>query len=251
MDEEITALADQQRELDDLLAGRSEADWRLPSRCEGWSVADVMTHLCQTDEMAVASVRGRYDDVLAELLAGVDAPTGMDEAIDAMVRRDRDVPLDVLRERWAAASTEQVAALSSCDPHARVPWVVGTLSARTLTTTRLAETWIHTGDVAWAFGRRPEPTDRLRLIARLAWRTLPHAFAIHGLELSGPVAFELAGPQGDRWSFRGEEPARTTITGDAAELCEVAARRTPAEATSLHGTGPDAATVLSVVRTWA
>jgi uncharacterized protein (TIGR03084 family) len=251
MDDEITALAAQQQELDDLLAGRSEADWRLPSRCEGWSVADVMTHLCQTDEMAVASVRGDYHDVLGRLLAGIDAPDSMDDAIDAMVSRDRDVPIDDLRRRWAAASSDQVAALSSCDPHARVPWVAGTLSARTLATTRLAETWIHTGDVAWAFGLEPEATDRLRLIVRLAWRTLPHAFSIHDLELSGPVAFELTGPNGDDWSFRGDEPARTTITGDAAELCAVASRRTPVEATSLHGTGPDAATVLSVVRTWA
>jgi hypothetical protein len=53
------------------------------------------------------------------------------------------------------------------------------------------------------------------------------------------------------WSFRGDGPVLTTITGDAGELCEVAARRVPAERTSLKGTGPDATTVLAVVRTWA
>lgn len=30
----------------------------------------------------------------------------------------------------------------------RVPWVVGEMAARTLCTTRLSETWIHTTDVA-------------------------------------------------------------------------------------------------------
>ena len=74
------------------------------------------------------------------------------------------------------------------DPHARVTWVAGELSARTLATTRLAETWIHTGDVAPAFGSS-SPTVRLWHIARLAWRTLPYAFARPGA--TGPVAFEL------------------------------------------------------------
>jgi hypothetical protein len=46
--------------------------------------------------------------------------------------------------------------------------VPGELSARTLATTRLAETWIHAGDVAGALGVTLPPTDRLRPIARLA-----------------------------------------------------------------------------------
>ena len=62
------------------------------------------------------------------------------------------------------------------DLSTRVRWVAGDLSARTLATTRLAETWIHTGDIASAIGIEPVATDRLRLIARLAWRTLPYAF---------------------------------------------------------------------------
>lgn len=253
MHEEITALDDQQRELDDLLAARPDADWHLMSRCEGWTVADVMTHLCQSDEIAAAGAQGSFDEVVTRLfpVSGDDRPGSLDEAIDLMVAAERGAPIPELRARWKAASGAQIEALRSCDPHARVPWAVGTLSARTLATTRLAETWIHTGDVAFAFGVRLEPTDRLRLIARLAWRTLPHAFEINGLRMSGPVAFELTAPDGGAWSFHGEEPALTTITGDAAELCEVAARRIPAERTALRGTGPDAATVLSVVRTWA
>ena len=78
-------------------------------------------------------------------------------------------------------------------------------------TTRLAESWIHTGDIASAFGIEPAPTNRLRAIARLAWRTLPYAFAQAGLALSGPVALDLVGPDGDRWDFVHDAPAVTTI----------------------------------------
>jgi hypothetical protein len=41
-----------------------------------------------------------------------------------------------------------------------VTWVAGQLSIRTLTTTRLAETWIHAGDVRNALGLAPVATDQ-------------------------------------------------------------------------------------------
>lgn len=77
--------------------------------------------------------------------------------------------------------------LSACDPRRRLPWAVGELPARTLATTRLAVTWIHTGDVAWALGVDLAPTERLWHVARLAWRTLPYAFGRSGQTLRGTV----------------------------------------------------------------
>ena len=251
MDDEIAALEAQHHELDDLLAGRPDGDWALPSRCEGWTVADVMIHLAQSSEFAIASARDSFGEAIGGMMAGLGSPTSMDDAVEAMVAHDRDVPVSDVRARWEAAAAGQVAALRDRDPRDRVEWVMGEFSARTLAVTRLAEVWIHTGDVAWAFGITPEPTDRLRPIARLAWRTLPHAFQINGIEMTGPVAFHLTGPGGDTWDFEGDEPALTTITGSAAELCSVAARRLPASGTALQGTGPDAEAVLEVVRTWA
>ena len=95
------------------------------------------------------------------------------------------------------------------------------------------------------------PSERLRLIARLAWRTLPYAFGVAGLTLAGPVAFRLVSPGGDPWEFLPEEPAITTIRGPATDLCAVAARRIDPAATALHGDGPDVAAVLALVRTYA
>jgi uncharacterized protein (TIGR03084 family) len=129
--------------------------------------------------------------------------------------------------------------------------VAGQLAVRTLATTRLAEAWIHTGDVAIAFGPLPAATDRLRLVARLAWRTLPYAFTRAGRTMAGPVAFELVGPSGDEWRFAPDEPAATTIRGSALELCLVAGQRAHASQTGLTGDGPDTAAVLALVRTFA
>jgi uncharacterized protein (TIGR03084 family) len=252
MDDILHALTDQQAELSALLDGLDRAEWDSPSPCEGWTVADVVLHLAQTNEMAIGSVRHRLPEVLALLTAGL-APTAadVDAGAAAMVEAQRDVPPESIRRRWQDSTDELAALLTAADPHERVTWVAGELSIHTLATTRLAETWIHTGDVADAVHLALVPTDRLRHVARLAWRTLPYAFARAGRELNGPVAFDLVAPAGGAWIFEPEGVARTTIRGDGVELCRVAARRVEPSATGLVGVGPDAEAVLELVRTYA
>jgi uncharacterized protein (TIGR03084 family) len=260
----LDALAAEQDELSTLLAGLSDADWARPSRCVGWTAADVVLHLAQTNEMAIGSARGVLADVLARLVGGAGPAASVDEGAELMVARERGQPVALLYERWRSGVDELRAALGACDPHQRVTWVAGELSVTTLATTRLAETWIHAGDVAAAVGVVTAPTDRLWHIARLAWRTLPYAFARAGRSLAGPVAFELRAPNGGEWVFAPDsaaDPARvapdtddepaTVVRGPAEELCLVAARRLAPADTTLTGTGPDAEAVLALVRTYA
>jgi uncharacterized protein (TIGR03084 family) len=251
LDAVATALADQQAELSGLLAGRDEAGWQRPSRCEGWTVGDVVLHLTQTNEMAIASVDGRFAEYLEAVGRDLGPATSVDDGAALMVARERDRPIAALRDRWQSTVDEFLQRLQTADLHERVTWVAGELSVRTLVTTRLAETWIHTGDVAYGLGVQLEPTERLRHVARLAWRTLPYAFARAGRELTGPVAFELRGPTGERWDFIPDDPPLTTIRGDGAELCLIAARRVEPIGTALTGEGPDVAAVLDLVRTYA
>jgi uncharacterized protein (TIGR03084 family) len=247
----VAALAAQQHELSGLLSGLDDAGWRRPSRCEGWSVADVVLHLAQTNEMAIGSAQGRFAEAIMELTEGLGMAESVDDGAALMVEHDRGHPPAAVRERWETSAAGLRQALAACDPHGRVTWVAGELSARTLATTRLAETWIHTGDVAAALDVVLPPTDRLWHIARLAWRTIPYAFERAGRTLAGPVAFELTGPSGDAWDFSLDAPADTRIRGDAVELCLVAARRVEPDDTALVGDGPDAAAVLELVRTYA
>ena len=252
MDEILDALAEQHAELSRLLAPLDEAGWTAPSRCEGWDVADVVLHLAQTDQLAVGSATGRFAEVAAGLAGSSNGPVAsVDEGVERMVARERGQDHAALRDRWESGTRELRRVLGDADPHARVEWVAGQLSVRTLTTTRLAETWIHTGDVADALGVTPEAGERLRHIARLAWRTVPYAFAREGRELSGPVAFELTGPGGDEWTFTPDEEPATVVRGDALELCLVAGRRADPAATGLEAEGPDAEAVLELVRTYA
>ena len=249
----LSDLADQHAELAGLLDGLDATESARPTPCEGWSVADVVLHLAQTDEMALGSATGRFAETLEALAGDLRFAADVDEGADRLVAAQRDLGPDRIVERWALGTAALRAAFAAIDPSERLTWVAGQLSARTLATTRLAETWIHTGDVATALDRDLAPTPRLRHIARLAWRTLPYAFTQAGLELTGPVALRLVGPDGEQWNFEPNDeggPA-TVIRGPALDLCRVAARRVDPSTTALLGTGPDAEHALRLIRTYA
>jgi uncharacterized protein (TIGR03084 family) len=245
-----TALAEQHAELRGILESLTPDEWNVPSSCAGWTVSDVVLHLAQTDEIAVASLDGMMEQIFVRL-ADEHPGENVDDLAAAAVARERGAePADVLA-RWIEWADTVRARFAETDPSHRVRWVAGQMAARTLATTRLAECWIHTGDIADPLGIVRVPGERLQLIARLAWRTVPYSFARAGRKLSGPVAFELTGPLGVRWDFVPDGEPLTTIRGDADDLCAVASRRVGPESTSLTGEGPDAEAVLELVRTWA
>jgi uncharacterized protein (TIGR03084 family) len=248
----IDALAAQHAELRSLIEPCTDRDWLRPTPCEGWDVGDVLLHLVQTDELAVTSARGDLDELRDGFLGNRDERSlTVDAAAAAQVEVERAIGGAAIAARWERSSASLLAEVRAGDPHRRVTWVSGQLSLQTLVATRLSEAWIHTGDIAEALGVELVPTDRLRHISRLAWRTLPYAFARAGLELSGPVALDLVGPAGDRWQFTPDAPPTTTIRGSASEFCAVAARRVKPAQTTLVGEGPDADMVLELVRTYA
>lgn len=250
MDELQAALEEQHDELGTILGDLADGDWHLPTRCPGWAIGDVVLHLAQTDDLATASIEGRFAEAMEAATRGLGPATSIDEGAGQMVAAEGWPSGPVVLDRWRQSADRVRAVLGGADPHARVQWVAGQLSARTLVTTRLAECWIHTGDVLDALGRPVTSSPRLRHIARLAWRTLPYAFARAGATLGGAVAFDLVGPAGEQWRF-GEPDAATVVRGDALDLCQVAGQRAAATSTGLTASGPDAEAVLALVRTFA
>jgi uncharacterized protein (TIGR03084 family) len=252
VDDLLTALAAQHAELADLVDGCSDDDWARPTRCAGWDVAAVLLHLAQTDEMATASARAELEPLADGLMGRLEDQTvSVDDAAAWQVEVERAAGGAAIRRRWHTASQEMRDALGAADPHERVTWVTNQLSVHTLTATRLSECWIHTGDIASALDVDLAPTDRLRFVARLAWRTLPYAFARAETAMHGPVALDLVGPDGEQWRFDPDTEPRSTIRGSAVEFCDVAARRVEPDDTDLVGEGPDARAVLRLVRTYA
>jgi uncharacterized protein (TIGR03084 family) len=248
----VDCLAEQHAELRTLVEGCSDTDWQRSTRCEGWDIGDVLLHLALSDELATDSARGELDSFEDGILGPRDdSRISVDDAAAKQVASERALGGAAIASRWSGSSIRLLAELGAGDPHRRVTWISGQFSMQTLATTRLAEAWIHTGDIASALGTEVASTDRIRHIARLAWRTIPYACMEADTSLSGPVALHLVGPSGDRWDFLPDDTPVTTISGSAVEFCKVAGRRINPKDTALVGVGPDADTVLSLVRTYA
>ena len=253
MSDIIEALREQNHELLSMITGLAEDELALPSACRGWSVSDVLLHLAQTNEAAAASATGQLAGVAGEWAKSDSrVVTNVEDNVAGAVERERGASGTEILARWVKSADDMVEALEACDPAARVQWVAGDMAPRTLATTRLAETWIHTGDICVGLGIDQSQTDRIWHIARLVHRTLPYSFLRSECEPTGAVRFELTSPTDEQtvWCF-GEDDAETAITGPALDLCHVAGQRASAKETSLHGAGPDATTVLRIMRTFA
>ncbi|HKY68151.1 MAG TPA: maleylpyruvate isomerase family mycothiol-dependent enzyme, partial [Acidimicrobiales bacterium] len=100
MQEVTAALADEHGALAAMLGGVDADGWAAPSRCPGWSVSDVVLHLAQTDEMAVASLDGTFDAVLARFAEGLGPAADVDAGAGAAVERERGASGPEVFTRW-------------------------------------------------------------------------------------------------------------------------------------------------------
>jgi uncharacterized protein (TIGR03084 family) len=227
--------------LEGILGQLTEAQWLTESGASGWSVADVVLHLAQSEETVVASASG------ADPREGVAGT--VDDWAARKVAAERAAPAEVFA-RWKKARDAAADALRTADPQAPVHWVAGPVKPATLATTRLAEHWAHGLDITEPLGIDYPDTDRLRHIAWLAHRTLPYAFSRAG-EAPAAVRCSLTAPDGaTAWTF-GPDDTESGISGPAGAFCRVAAQRLAPEASGLQVTGPHGAAALRVVRTYA
>lgn len=220
--------------LDALVEARDESQWRERTPAAGWSVTDTIEHLWVSERAATASVRD-----------GRDPLSGGHESHEVVGR-------DELLVAWRVAREETLAAFAGLDDRDRVPWGGRRMAARSLATARLMETWAHGLDCFAAFGVPAVDTPRLRYVAWLGWKTLPHAFAVAGVEPTGApesLRVDVVAPDGARvWSY-GPSDARDVIRGPAGDWCRVVTHRLRAPRQSrLTACGPLGSQALGVAR---
>jgi uncharacterized protein (TIGR03084 family) len=238
-------LATEEERLENILLGLDEAQWLSASGAAGWTIADVVLHLAQSEEGVEATAAHR------RLSTGLAAAAGgtMDDRAAQAVQAERAAPAEVFA-RWQHARQAGLTALRAADPDQPVQWVAGPVKPATLATTRLAEHWAHGLDIAGPLGIQFPDTERLRHIAWLAHRTLPYALSVAG-QPPAAVRCELTAPdEADTWRF-GPPDAESAITGTAGDFCRVAAQRLDPARSGLRASGPHGAAALRVLRTYA
>ena len=233
--------------LRELVAGLGEDAWRQPTPAPGWSIADQISHLAHFDEVAVQAAT-RPQEFSAEL-AAADGTGGIDP--DSIAEQYRTMRPAELLSWFDEARVGLLATYRPMHPSVRVPWYGMHMSAASMLTARLMETWAHGQDIADALGTRREPTARLRHVAHLGVAARPYSFAAHGRPVpEQKVRVELISPGRDMWLW-GPPEAADRVAGSALDFCLAVTQRRHLDDTSLVISGPVAAEWMSIAQAFA
>jgi uncharacterized protein (TIGR03084 family) len=244
----LSDLADEGDALDAVVAPLDAAAWATPTPADGWTIAHQVGHLLWTDEIALqAAVDADGFLAMAQELVGTGGLTAVDEAAHELAA----LPAVTLLARWRAGRTGLRAALGAVPQGTRLPWFGPPMSATSMATARLMETWAHGQDVHDALGLVMEPTSRLRHVAHIAVRTLGFSHVINDLPVpTEPVRVELQAPDGTTWSW-GPLDATQRVTGPALDFCLLAVQRRHRDDVDVVATGAAADRWLDVIQAFA
>ncbi|HEX2073450.1 MAG TPA: TIGR03084 family metal-binding protein [Geodermatophilus sp.] len=240
-------LAREGQDLDDLVADLPAAEWASPTPAVGWTIAHQIAHLAWTDEVALRAATDP-DGFRADRDA-----TGPDLSgqVDAAAAAGAAVPVAQLLARWRASRARLVSALTALPPGTSLPWFGPDMSAPSMATARLMETWAHGVDVRDALGRPVLATSRLRAVAHLGVRTRDFAFRQHSLRPPGAeFRVELTGPDGEVWTW-GPAEADQRVTGPVLDFCLRVTQRRHRDDLALHAVGADADRWLDLAQAFA
>lgn len=216
---------------------------KIPTPAAGWTVAHQVGHLTWTDEWTVLACTD--PEGFGARMAAIRSLKVVDEGAAELAQRP-----DLL-ELWRAGRGRVVEVLRAVPEGTRLPWFGPPMSATSMATARLMETWAHGLDVADGLGVTVEATPRLRHVAHLGVRTRDFAYSVHGLEPPAePFRVELSGPGGELWAW-GPADAGQRVTGPALDFCLLVTQRRHRDDLSLQARGVDAERWLGIAQAFA
>ncbi len=233
--------------LDALVGGLPAQQWATPTPAAGWTIAHQVGHLLWTDRVALLSITD--ESAFVDLVAS--AQPRIATFVDDAAAEFAAMPPDHLLTDWRRTRGQLHDALLAVPDGRKLMWFGPPMSAPSMATARLMETWAHGLDVADALGVAVEPSLRLKPIAHLGVRTRDFAFTVHGLTPPAePFRVELSAPDGTLWVW-GPQDAAQTVTGSALDFCALVTQRRPRAELDVVAHGPDAQTWLTIAQAFA
>ncbi len=245
----LTDLDGESADADRLVAGLPPDRWAAPTPAAGWTIAHQIAHLLWTDERSLlaATDADGFQQALQDL---ADSPDPL-RFVDAGAQELAVLPPEQLLTRWRRGRAALRAALAAVPSGVRLPWYGPPMSAASMATARIMETWAHGQDLADTLGVVREPTARLRHIAHLGVRTRDFAYAANALDAPAePFHVALAAPDGDTWTW-GPDDAAQRVTGPALDFCLLVTQRRHRADLALLAEGPDADRWLDIAQAFA
>jgi uncharacterized protein (TIGR03084 family) len=234
-------------ELDALVADLPPDRWAESTPATGWTIAHQIAHLLWTDRVALTAVTDEAG--FAEVLADATKdPTGF---VDAGAEELAALSAECLLANWRQTRARLHDELLNVADGRKLPWFGPPMSAASMATARLMETWAHGLDVADTLGVKRPATARLRSIAHIGVRTRDFAFSINGLTPPPePFRVELRAPDGTTWSW-GPDDAAQRVTGSAEDFCMLVTQRRPRADLDVTTDGAEAEKWLSIAQAFA
>jgi uncharacterized protein (TIGR03083 family) len=239
-----TAVLRQRQRLGDVLTTLDEAQWSAPSRCEGWSVRDVVAHLAGTNRFWALSISAGLAGEPTRLLAAFDPVATPAQLVEAQRSL---TPAEVLDkyETGVAAIAEVLAAVEGEGWEIVAEAPPGHVSVRAVAAHALWDAWVHERDILLPLGLDPvEEPDEVALSLRYAAALGPAFTAAKGTGRRGVLAVEATDPDlrftvevGDEVVVRDGSagPDAPCLRGPAVDLLEGLSFRAPLD----HDLGPD------------
>jgi uncharacterized protein (TIGR03083 family) len=158
--------------LDAYFSGLGAVDWAKPSRCEGWSVRDVLAHLLASEDYNRASLEGGFSEWVTALVA--KGATDINSFNDLGVRELADRAPDQLLTDWRVANALTRAKFRERDGD-DVDTSVGAYPARWQAFHLAFELAVHADDVG-------VPVTGAEADGRVAWEAAFGRFALKELD---------------------------------------------------------------------
>lgn len=259
LDDVLADLEAEGKAVEALVTPLDEAGWRTTTPAEGWDVATTISHLLWTDETSLKAIAGTLDPAAKGpwdevVLAALEDPTGFVDTA-ALALAGEHTGADLL-SRWQASRVALDAALRAVPDGQKLMWFGPPMSAASMGTARLMETWAHGLDVADALGVSTGSTgygatDRIRHVASIGYRTRNYSFVNNGLEAPAEqFRVSLKAPSGEVWEF-GPEDAAQSVAGSAYDFCALVTQRLHRADTDLVAHGADADRWLDIAQCFA
>jgi uncharacterized protein (TIGR03083 family) len=226
----------QRRRLVELLAGLDETQWAAASRCEGWTVRDVIAHLVGVDQFwavsagaALAGEPTRYLQAFDPVATPAQMVDGMqDLAPAAMLERFGD-GVEALADLLGGLDEERWSVVAEAPP--------GHVSLHALALHALWDAWVHERDIVLPLGLPPVvETDEVRASLRYVAALGPALSATRGSVRTGTLVIDGTDPEahvvvdvGETvvLSDRDAPAGAVRVVGSSVELVEALSFRVP------------------------
>lgn len=226
----------QRRRLEALLAGLTDAQWRTPSRCDGWTAQDVIAHLDGTNGFWRISIELGLAGTPTRFLDGFDPKATPAAMVDAMQSLS---PAETFARfiESNGALCDAVASLDDAGWARIAESPPGHLPIRLLAHHALWDSWVHERDIVLPLGMAAtEEADEIVSSLRYG-AALGPAFALSSepdrrgalvLDVTDPAAHIVVEVDGVVRVHDGPAPdGALALRGSAADLLEALSIRRP------------------------